>query len=103
MLAHFPDQFPSKIMWTCCIMTSYHTPKSSFLANYIFKIVIAIVFLVTCVPCGVHWPLIQIFFHSTAIIHYSELWSPQILYKLTNFPPYCVLFCHKPVSLIFQW
>ena len=57
-----PHHCPSTIKWIFCIATAYHTPTSSFLDGPILRIGTATIWLATCVPIGVHWPLILILF-----------------------------------------
>ena len=42
-------------------------------------------------------------FQSTLIRYYIEIWYPQILSVLTNFPPHWGCFSDKAVSWILQW
>ena len=61
-LMHYPHHCLSTIMWLCCIATSYRTITSSFLDGVILQISTATIRIAACVPCGVHYPLVQRFF-----------------------------------------
>ena len=61
-LIHYPHHFPYPIMCLCCIVIAYCTPTLSFLSGSILLIGTVEIFLPTCVPCELHWRLIQIFF-----------------------------------------
>ena len=72
----------STILQLCCIVTEYSTPTSSFLDGTILRIGTATIKIDTCVPRGVHWTLIQIFFNFTVIGYHIELCHKYFL-KLT--------------------
>ena len=43
------------------------------------------------------------FLQSTTIWQYCELWSPQVLSKISYGPPYCICISYKAMSWLFQW
>ena len=62
VLMHYPHNLLSMLMWLWCITTTYRTPTTYLLASSKSQIGTATIWLSTCVPHGVHWPLIQINF-----------------------------------------
>ena len=88
VLIYFTHRFLSNNFWPCCILTQCHTPTSFLLADSILLIFIAIIWIITCLPHGVHWTLIQIFFQFFAMKQYNDILSTNITSELTNFTPY---------------
>ena len=72
MLMPYPCMFLSNIVCPCNIMTEFPITASSLLANSIPKIDAVLICISICVSCEVFFPLIQIIFHSDALIQYSS-------------------------------
>ena len=59
LLMNYPHHCPSVILWLCCNATAYCNPTLSSLSVDILLIGIITIWLVTCVPREVHYPMIQ--------------------------------------------